>query len=87
MHHIKPLISMKNGKQRQGKGFSPDEVKQAGLKLADAKTLCIPVDLKRKTAHQDNITNIKTHWEKHQAEAQAQPQPIKPVGSKKKAKN
>ena len=86
MHHIKPTITMKSGKQREGKGFSPDEVKKAGLKLADAKTLGIPVDFKRKTAHEMNITNIKAHWEKHQAEAKPKPQPEKIVASKKKAK-
>ncbi len=87
MHHIKPIIIMQDGNQRPGKGFSPDEVKQAGLNHADAKTLGISIDYKRKSAHEENVANIKSHWEKHQAEAQAKPQPPKPAEVKKKAKN
>jgi large subunit ribosomal protein L13e len=87
MHHIKPIITMQNGKQRTGKGFSPDEIKKAGLNRADAKTLGIPVDTKRKTAHEENINTIKSHWEKHQAEAKPKPVPEKPVESKKKSKS
>jgi ribosomal protein L13E len=89
MHHIKPAITMANGKQRQGKGFSPDEVKQAGLTFTNAKTLGIPVDFKRRTAHEENTAAIKSHWEKHQAEALAKPKPQpEPItAAKKKAKN
>jgi ribosomal protein L13E len=90
MHHIKPAITKQNGHQRQGKGFSPDEVKQAGLTFANAKTLGIPVDFKRKTAHEENTAAIKSHWAKHQAEnppqPKLQPEPLT-AAPKKKAKN
>jgi ribosomal protein L13E len=87
MHHIQPMIIMQNGKQRVGKGFSPDEVKQAGLNRADAKTLRISIDTKRKSAHEENINTIKSHWEKHQAEAKAKPVVEKIAASKKKPKS
>jgi ribosomal protein L13E len=61
MHHIKPIITLGNGKQREGKGFSPDEIKEAGLNAGDARRLCLPVDRKRKTCHDENIANIKSH--------------------------
>ncbi len=87
MHHIQPMIIMQNGKQRVGKGFSPDEVKKAGLTRADAKALRISIDTKRKSAHEENINTIKSHWEKHQAEAKLKPVTAKPVESKKKSKS
>ena len=64
MHHIKPMITAQSGKRRQGKGFSPDEIKEAGLNAGDARRLCIPVDRKRKTSHEDNIEALKAHSEK-----------------------
>jgi ribosomal protein L13E len=76
---------MQSGKQRKGKGFSPTEVKQAGLNLGNAKDLGIPVDFKRKSSHEENVANIKSHWEKHQAEAAAKPKPQpEPIAAKKK---
>ncbi len=61
MHHIKPMIIKPNGSQRAGKGFSPDEIKDAGLNVADARRLRIPIDWKRKSCHDENIANLKSH--------------------------
>jgi ribosomal protein L13E len=69
MHHIKPIIIKPDGSQRPGKGFSPDEVKEAGLNAADARRICIPVDRKRKTCHDENIANIKSHFKDAPAKA------------------
>jgi large subunit ribosomal protein L13e len=84
MHHIKPKINKKDGKQRGGRGFSPEELEKAGLNPAEAKRLKIPVDKRRKTAHDQNVEAIKAYAEKKKAEAKPkqkpQPQP------KKKAK-
>jgi ribosomal protein L13E len=87
MHHIKPVITMQNGKQRMGKGFSPDEIKQAGLNYGEARKLCLPVDFKRRTAHEENINNLKSHKEKAQTEAKPRPKLEKPAESKKKPKS
>jgi len=87
MHHIKPLITMANGKKRLGKGFSPDEIKQAGINRAEARKLGIPVDLKRKTAHEENVNNLKAHKEKNPIAAKPKPPAEKPVESKKKSKS
>lgn len=85
MHHIKPVITKQDGKQRAGRGFSPDEIKEAGLNYGEARELSIPVDFKRKTSHEENVNTLKAHAEKNKAEAK--PKAEKPVESKKKPKN
>jgi len=64
MHHIKALVTSQNGHQRLGKGFSPDEMKEAGLNSADSRRLQIPIDRKRRTSHEENIQTLKAHTEK-----------------------
>ncbi len=73
MHHIKPIVTSQSGKRRCGKGFSPDEIKEAGLDASSARKLGIPVDWKRKSSHEENIEDLKAH--------------MKPAPSKKKSKN
>jgi len=82
MHHIKPKINKKGGKQRGGKGFSSEELEKAGLNPAEAKRLEIPVDKRRKTAHDQNVVAVKAYAEKKKAEAK----PKKKPQTKKKAK-
>jgi ribosomal protein L13E len=69
MHHFKPMITAQSGKRRLGKGFSPDELKEAGLTIADARKMRIPVDWKRKSSHEDNVASLKSHAEKAQVNA------------------
>jgi large subunit ribosomal protein L13e len=69
MHHIKPKILKPNGKQRDGKGFSPEELKKAGLNKTEAARIGIPTDPRRKTAHDENVEAIKAYAEKKKAEA------------------
>ncbi len=85
MHHIKPVITKQDGKQRAGRGFSPDEIKEAGLNAADAKKMGFRIDRKRKTSHEENVNTLKAHAEKTKAEAK--PKAEKPVESKNKPKN
>ncbi|MEM3576877.1 MAG: ribosomal protein L13e [Candidatus Bathyarchaeia archaeon] len=56
---LKPKIFKKDGKQRLGKGFSQEELKKAELSLKEALKLGIPVDPRRRTAHQENVEAIK----------------------------
>ena len=42
MHHIKPMITAQSGKRRQGKGFSPNEIKEAGLTQATHADFAYP---------------------------------------------
>ena len=83
MHHIKPKIHRIDGKERDGRGFSLEELKKAGLNKAEAKKLEIPVDKRRKTAHDQNVQKIKLYAKKKKAETKPKPQPK----TKRKAKN
>ncbi|MGB9676392.1 MAG: ribosomal protein L13e [Candidatus Bathyarchaeales archaeon] len=59
MMALKPKVFKKDGKQRLGKGFSREELKKAGISLKDALKLGIPIDARRRTAHQENVEAIK----------------------------
>ncbi len=61
MHHIKATITNQNGKTKIGKGFSPNELKEAGVNKQQAKKMGIRVDAKRKSTHSENVEAIKTH--------------------------
>jgi len=80
MMTTKPKVFKKGGKQRFGKGFSPGELKKAGLSLKDALRLGLPVDSKRKTAHEENIEAVKAFLQEKKAER-------KPKKSKRKSKS
>ena len=71
MHHLKIVITKQNGKQSIGQGFSPNELKEAGVNKQQAKQMGIRVDVKRKSTHQENVDCIKAH-------AKATPQTKKP---------
>ena len=91
MHHIKAIITKQNGKQSIGRGFSLTELAKAGLTKQDAKKIGIPLDVKRKSAHDENIATLKAHAEKAKAEAKPKA-PVKPKTEtaekpKKKAKS
>jgi ribosomal protein L13E len=79
MHHVKPTVTAQKGKERKGRGFSPDELKEAGITATEAKKISMPVDWKRKTSHVENVENLKAHAEKAQT-------PKKPKAPKKKEK-
>ena len=61
MHHIKPQILKPNGKQRKGRGFSREELKKAGLNLQEARRIELPIDFRRRTAHDENVEAVKTY--------------------------
>jgi len=83
MHHITPIIINQTGRKRRGRGFSPSELKEAGLKSADAKTLGIRIDRKRKTAHEENIKTLKAYVEKAKNSSKSN----SAAAAKKKPKN
>ena len=92
MRQIKVVITNHNKKQNIGKGFSTTELQKAGVNKQQAKQIGLPVDVKRKSAHDQNIATIKECAEKAKAQAQAaaKPKPQKPEPKpkqKKKAKS
>ena len=88
MHHIKAVITKQNGKKSLGRGFSLTELKQACLNKQEAKKIGIPLDIKRKSFHDENVATLKAHAEKAKAEVSAKPKTpqIEPQ-PKKKAKS
>ena len=74
MHHLKIIITKQNGRQSIGQGFSPNELKEAGVNKQQAKQIGIRIDVKRKSTHKENVDCIKAHAQK----AQATPKPAKP---------
>jgi len=69
MHHIKATIIRQNGRKAESRGFSLSELKNAGLTKQDAMKIGIPLDTKRKSAHDENVETLKSHAEKAKAEA------------------
>ena len=79
MTTIKPKVFKQDGKQRLGRGFSREELKRAGSSLTEALRFAIPVDAKRKTAHEENIEAVKTFLQ----EKKTVSKPKKPRGKPK----
>jgi large subunit ribosomal protein L13e len=44
---------------REGRGFSVAEIQAAGLNPGEARILGIPVDLRRKSTHEENVEILK----------------------------
>jgi ribosomal protein L13E len=63
----RPKVLRNDGKKIGGKGFSREELKKAGLSLTEAVKLHIPVDPRRKTAHEENVETLKPVVEEKRA--------------------
>ncbi len=90
MRQIKVVITKHNKKSNIGKGFSTTELEKAGVNKQQARQIGLPVDVKRKSAHDENITCIKECAEKAKAAVAAKPKPTKiapEAKPKKKAKS
>jgi ribosomal protein L13E len=89
MRQIRVVITKQNGKQSVGKGFSPTELEKAGVDKQQARRIGLPVDIKRKSAHDENVETIKAQAEKAKAEAKPKEPEIQAAPEekpKKKAK-
>jgi len=57
--YVKPPILLKNRgiskNLRYGRGFSVSEIKKAGLNIEKAKSMGIPIDVRRRSCHEWNI--------------------------------
>lgn len=56
---LRPIVKNSKGKKREGKGFSIEELNAVNLSIEKAKKLKISIDKRRKTAHEENINNLK----------------------------
>ena len=56
---IRPIVQKKNSRMKEGKGFSKGELREARIDSKQALRLKIPIDLKRKTKHENNVKTLK----------------------------
>jgi ribosomal protein L13E len=77
----RPKVLRSDGKRTQGKGFSREELKRAGLSLTQAVKYHIPVDPRRRTTHEENVVALKPVIEEEKAAAKARAK--KPKGKSK----
>jgi ribosomal protein L13E len=75
MSKAKPKVFKKGGKQRNGKGFSQEELKKAGSSLKEALRLHIPVDSRRRSAHEENVKLAKSFLEAKKASSKPKRKP------------
>ncbi len=61
MHHIKPRILKPDERKRLGRGFSREEIKKAAVNLSVARSIELPIDMRRRTAHDENVEAIKVY--------------------------
>jgi large subunit ribosomal protein L13e len=59
MVRVRPIVRCGTG-MREGRGFSKEEIIQAGIKVEDAKRLNIPYDKHRKSAYPQNVEVLKS---------------------------
>ena len=84
MHHLKIIITKQNGKKSVGQGFSPNELKEAGVNKQQAKQMGFRVDVKRKSTHKENVDCIKSHVQQIKTKAESMPKPAKPTFATRK---
>lgn len=56
---LEPRVTSPSGKRRLGKGFSLAELSGAGLTLDLAHRMDLPIDKRRSSSHEENITALK----------------------------
>ena len=55
---ISPIVK-RGAKVKTGKGFSIDELKEAGLDPGEARHLGVPVDQRRSTSYPENVEGLR----------------------------
>ena len=64
---ISPIVK-RGAKVKTGKGFSIDELREAGLNVGEARHLGVPVDQRRSTSYPENVEDLKEWVEKARKE-------------------
>ncbi|MFX1566458.1 MAG: ribosomal protein L13e [Promethearchaeota archaeon] len=74
------------GEPRRGRGFSLQELKEAGIGLSDARWMAIPIDNRRKTHHPENVKLLQEYMKKIKKLEKTSKEPkTKPAAKKPKA--
>jgi len=86
MQKIKAMVTKRNGRKSTSRGFSLTELQKAGLTKQDAKQIGIPLDVKRKSAHDENVETLKAHAEKTKPKEKPKEKPKRKLTEKPKKK-
>lgn len=54
-------VRKKDGRPKEGHGFSLEELRKAELDMKKALKLKIPVDVRRRSSHDENVEALKAH--------------------------
>ncbi|MFB0523248.1 MAG: ribosomal protein L13e [Candidatus Bathyarchaeia archaeon] len=57
---IEAIVKRKR-KTRKGKGFSREELREVGSSFSEALRRGIPIDTRRSTKHEENVTKLKAY--------------------------
>ncbi len=58
------VVRKRNGKKRVGRGYSRGELKKAGINFSQALHIGLPVDVRRRTVHDENVELVKQQLQK-----------------------
>jgi large subunit ribosomal protein L13e len=58
---VQSIVQKKGNRTKEGRGFSRGELKEAKIDVKQAPKLGIPVDLRRKTKHEENVKRLKQY--------------------------
>ena len=83
MHHVKAEILKQDGKRRSGRGFSVDELKKASLNSVEARRIGLPVDLRRRTVHDENVECTKAYAAQEKTKIKPKAKPIEAAKKEK----
>jgi len=61
------------GRTRRGRGFSRDELKEAGIDPKQALRSGVPIDLRRNTKHKENVKILKQYLRSSRSERTSKP--------------
>lgn len=61
MIEVVKAIVYRGMRKRVGKGFSKGELKAVNLSFKEALKLGLPIDIRRRTVHEENIETLKNY--------------------------
>jgi predicted RecB family nuclease len=76
------------GQKRRGRGFTKQELRDAGITITDARWMAIPIDTRRSTSYPENVEILKEYMkrisklgkaEKPKPKPKAKPAKVKPA--------
>ncbi|UCB59721.1 MAG: ribosomal protein L13e [Candidatus Bathyarchaeota archaeon] len=54
----------RDGRSREGRGFSREELKKAGLSVKQALCIGLAIDTRRRTIHDDNVERLAQEFKR-----------------------